>query len=160
MKKIAFLLILAFVAIGCNSDDDSSGPEVLGCTDSASLNYNPDANTDDGSCLYEKNVTFTFTQNWAGTAVTPANYQEGIYENEAGNFVYIDRLRYLISRIVLHKADTTLTYNEYQLIDLADENSLTLAPASTILTGDYTGISFVYGFNEEDNVSGAYPDLN
>src|SRR5690606_15869423 len=119
-----------------------------------------DANTDDGSCLYEKNVTFTFTQNWAGTAVTPANYQEGIYENEAGNFVYIDRLRYLISRIVLHKADTTLTYDEYQLIDLADENSLTLAPASTILTGDYTGISFVYGFNEEDNVSGAYPDLN
>ncbi len=29
----------------------------------------------------------------------------------------------------------------------------------TATTGDYTGISFIYGFNEADNASGAYPDL-
>ena len=27
--------------------------EVMGCTDSAATNYNPNANTDDGSCIYE-----------------------------------------------------------------------------------------------------------
>ena len=33
-------------------------------------------------------------------------------------------------------------------------------PSESVATGDYTGISFIYGFNEEDNVNGAYPDLN
>src|SRR5690606_34664161 len=129
--------ILAFVAIGCNSDDDG------------------------GATPTNADVSFKFTQNWEETAVTPANYDEGVFTNAAGNFVSIDRLRYLISRIELHKADgTTIAFDEYQLIDLADANTLTLNPALAATTGDYTGISFVYGFNEEDNVSGAYPDLN
>ena len=137
MKKLAFLLILAVIAIGCSSDDDGN---------------NAPTNAD---------VNFKFTQNWEGTPVTPENYDEGVYENEAGNFVYIDGLRYLISRIVLHKADgTTVAFDEYQLVDLADAGSLTLNPALAATTGDYTGISFIYGFNEEDNVSGAYQVLN
>ena len=57
MKKIVFLLAIAFAVIGCSNDDDSSPMEILGCTDPDSLNYNPDANTDDDSCIYEKNVT-------------------------------------------------------------------------------------------------------
>jgi hypothetical protein len=138
MKKIAFLLILAVIAVGCSSDDDGGN--------------NTPTNAD---------VSFKFSQNWAGTAVTPANYQTGVFTNAAGNFVSIDRLRYLISRIVLHKADgTTVAFDEYQLIDLDNANSLTLNPTLSATTGDYTGISFVYGFNEQDNVSGAYPDLN
>ncbi len=160
MKKIAFLLILAFVAFGCSNNDDSP-EEVLGCTDPDSLNYNPDANTDDGSCTYEKTVTFAFTQNWAGTSVTQADFNLSVYQNAAGNFLTISKLRYLISRISLHKADgTSVNFTEYQLVDLTDPTSLTLTPALNVVTGDYTGISFIYGFNEADNVSGAYPDLN
>ncbi len=161
MKKIAFLLILAFGAFGCSNDDDSTEPQVLGCIDPSSLNYNPAANTDDGSCTYEKTVTFTFTQNWAGTAVTAADFNSSIYQNEANNFVTLSKLRYLISRISLHKADgTTVDFEEYKLIDVTDPASLTLTPELKAVTGDYTGISFIYGFNEADNVSGAYPDLN
>ncbi len=32
---------------------NSTGPDVPGCTDSAACNYNPDANVDDSSCLYD-----------------------------------------------------------------------------------------------------------
>jgi hypothetical protein len=139
MKKLAFLLFMAIVAIGCNNDDDD-------CCN------NPPTNA---------SISFKFTQNWGTTAVTPSNYNTNVFENTAGNFVSIARLRYLISRIELHKADgTTVTFDEYQLVDLADANTLTLNPTLPATTGDYTGISFVYGFNEEDNVNGAYPDLN
>ena len=89
MKKIAFLLFLAFVAFGCSNNDDSPQPEVLGCTDPNSLNYNPDANTDDGTCAYEKTVTFAFTQNWAGTPVTQADFNSSVYQNAAGNYLSI-----------------------------------------------------------------------
>ena len=35
-----------------NIDDGSCTYEVFGCTDMEALNYNPNANTDDGTCIY------------------------------------------------------------------------------------------------------------
>ncbi|MBT0606957.1 MbnP family protein [Aequorivita echinoideorum] len=161
MKKIGLLVMFAVFAIGCNSDDDSSA-EILGCMDPDSINFNPEANTDDGSCSYLKNVTFNFTQNWGGEdrPVTKIDFNSTTYENEMGTTLTLSKLRYLISKIQLHKSDTTITIENYQLVDLAMDSSLSLAPTQQIPTGDYTGISFVYGFNEEDNISGNYPDLN
>ncbi len=159
MKKITFLLILAISAIGCGSDDDAI--EIPGCIDPESTNYNPLATTDDGSCIYNQNVTFNFTQDWDGKPVTAADFNTTVYTNEAGNELKISKLRYLISRISLHKADgTSVDFEDYSLIDLTDSTTLNLSPETKLTTGDYTGISFVYGFNEQDNESGAYPDLN
>lgn len=135
MKKLAFILVLALVAIGCNNDDDT-----LETTAS---------------------VTFNFTQNWKGQPVSLADFNNTIYTNAFGNSLKISTLRYLISRIELHRADgSTVAFNDYRLIDLEETSSLALNPALKVPTGDYTGISFVFGFNDEDNISGNYPDLN
>lgn len=137
MKKIILLFAVAVVTFGCKSDDDSNNVPT------------------------NASIAFKFTQNWEGTAVTPSNFNTGVYVNAAGNFVSISKLRYLISRVVLHKEDgSSVAFDGYKLIDLDDANSLNFNPSTTATTGDYTGISFVYGFNEQDNSSGAYPDLN
>lgn len=138
MKKIILLFALTVVAFGCKKDDDGGDPTPQNVS-----------------------VDFKFSQNWAGAPVTQADFNSSIYTNAAGNFITISKLRYLISRISLHKADgTSVNFSEYQLVDLTDPTTLTLSPSLTATTGDYTGISFIYGFNEADNISGAYQDLN
>ena len=42
----------AAFAIGVNTEDCEITIPVYGCTDPEAMNYNPDANTEDGSCLY------------------------------------------------------------------------------------------------------------
>ncbi|MRT17700.1 hypothetical protein F3C99_12135 [Vitellibacter sp. q18] len=138
MKKLILMFALAAVAFGCKKDDDEGEPVQQNVS-----------------------VDFKFTQNWAGTPVSPADLNNSVYTNAAGNYLTISKLRYLISRIVLHKEDgSTIAIPGYQLIDLNYPNSLMLSPELTIATGNYTGVSFIYGFNEADNISSAYPDLN
>ena len=133
MKKIILLFALAVVALGCKKDDDGGEPTPQNVS-----------------------VDFKFTQNFGGIPVTQADFNSSVYTNAAGNFLSISKLRYLISRISLHKADgTSVDFTEYQLVDLTEPTTLTLSPALNATTGDYTGISFIYGFNEADNESGA-----
>lgn len=134
MKKVVLLLALAIIAIGCNKDDDNTPKNAT--------------------------VTFNFTQNWNDKPVTKADFNVTSYTNEQGNVVSITKLRYLLSRIVLHKEDgTTVAFEDYKLVDLSDESTLNLTPTMEVPTGSYTGISFVYGFNKDDNTQN-YPDLN
>ena len=42
----------AAFAIGVNTEGCEVTIPVYGCTDPEAMNYNPDANTGDGSCLY------------------------------------------------------------------------------------------------------------
>ena len=37
-----------------NTDDGSCIPYILGCLDGSACNYDPLANTEDGSCVYQE----------------------------------------------------------------------------------------------------------
>lgn len=135
MKKLSFLLIFSFIFIACGSDDENNTPaEVV--------------------------VDLKFSQIFDELTVTSLNLSTTVYTNEMGQELNINRLRYLLSRLVLtNENGDTFTLSPYHLIDLSNAETLSLDTGLTLPEGDYT-LSFVYGFNEEDNQDGAYPDLN
>ena len=60
--KIKFLLLitLVLVSFSCSDDDDDSNNEpeqLFGCTDDNALNFNFQADSDDGNCMYSR-MTF------------------------------------------------------------------------------------------------------
>ena len=138
MKKIAFLLIVLITFSACNSDDDSNAPQFL--------------------------ISVSHSHNWDGENVSSDDIGTTEFTNENGEVLKITRLRYLISKIILTNSTgdeiSIAGTNDYNLVDLSDNSTLNYATNIVVPPGTYTKISFVYGFNEEDNVSGAYPDLN
>lgn len=138
MRNFLLALLSTTLFLSCNNDDDS-GQIIL---PEAMLNVN-------------------FNQVFDGNAVSESDFGSTVFVNELGHEMILSRVRYLISRIVLTNNTNGEIYEipGYQLIDLADPTTFDMASTLTIPQGDYK-VSFVYGFNEEDNQDGAYPDLN
>lgn len=134
---MALILFLGIISISCSEDND----DRLG----NNINVTP---------------TFTFSQNWDGTAISSTDIENTQYTNANGEVLTITRLRYLLSHFELvdENGNTTLLQG-YQLIDLSNTESLTYTPSGTVAPGDYT-LKFIYGFNESDNIDGAYTNLN
>lgn len=67
-KIIIFIISLVFSIIitSCKKEE----PKVFGCTDPTSVNYNPSATDDNGTCEYEGNVTFWYNSNGSSATVT------------------------------------------------------------------------------------------
>ena len=134
MKKIALLLILAIAFVGCNDDDDSPSNVVM---------------------------SIVLSQNWDGTNVTATDLETTEYTNQNGEVLKISRLRYLISKVTLYNSfGDAIELDGYNLVDISDENTLSFTKNAVFPPGTYTRITFVYGFNEEDNIDDAYGDLN
>lgn len=138
MKKIAFLLIVLITFSACNSDDDGNAPQFL--------------------------ISVSHSHNWDGENINSDDIGTTEFTNENGEVLKITRLRYLISKIILTNSTgdeiSIAGNNDYNLVDLSDNNTLNYATNIVVPPGTYTKISFVYGFNEEDNMDGAYENLN
>ena len=83
------------------------------------------------------------------------------YENAAGNLYEVEEVKYFVSRICLvddqnrYIAIPGVTENPHYVdMDIPETMSWQI-PAEV---GDYKGIAFVFGLNEEDNVSRRFPN--
>lgn len=83
------------------------------------------------------------------------------YQNEKGQAYNVTKLRYLISDITFHQSNgTNFTIDEYHLVDLSNSATLTFNPTTKVPAGDYTAVSFTFGFDRQDNAQQTYADLN
>lgn len=106
-------------------------------------------------------VTLNFSHSWEDTTITNADFNDIKFTNENGEQLSIERLRYVISEIVLtHESGIVTTLNEYNLVDVTNNQGLTFTTSESIVIGNYTNISFRFGFADSDNIDGAYTDLN
>ncbi|NCT16897.1 MAG: hypothetical protein AUK33_05680 [Flavobacteriaceae bacterium CG2_30_34_30] len=134
MKTLFFLLLATPLFISCNNDNSDT--------------------------LNSVNINFKFSQNWDGVQVTNADFNNTIYVNEMGRELNISRMRYLLSRFTLtNQNGDVFSTNQFNLVDMANNATLTFNSDLIVPEGTYT-LSFIYGFNQEDNIDGAYPILN
>ncbi len=143
MKKgILVLCAVFFCLVSCNNDDDSAPAPVAS----------------------NQTVLLKFSHNWDGIPITNDDFNALQFTNAKGDVMSIERLRYLISNIVLTKSDGTQTFvNDYQLIDVTNgrdlEKQLTFEAEDNFSLGEFSNVSFTFGFNNLDN-SQNYIDLN
>lgn len=140
--KTLSILLLASSLIACDPDDNGDeGPDVI-----------TPPNT--------HQVTFNMEQvvNGVDLQMNTTNYP---YTNGLNQTYKVTKLQYLISNVKFNKADgTSFTIDDYHYVDLNDTNTLTYTPSIKVPEGEYTSVEFTFGFDENDNISGAYADLN
>ncbi len=136
MQRIIPILLFSFLTlVSCHKDNDDTITQV--------------------------NATFNFTHNWDGASVSNVNFNTIQYTNANGEQLSITKLRYLISKITFQKTNgEKITLDGYNLIDATNNSSLSFTPTSTIPTGEYSKVTFTFGFNNDDNYNGNYTDLN
>jgi hypothetical protein len=135
MKKLILVfLISGFACFSCSEDKDDK--------------------------VYQTSITLNFSHNWDGTLVTNADFNTIKFTNAFGNQLSIERLRYLISKVTFYKSDgNTIELEGYNLIDVTNNQNLNFTSPTLINSGNYSNISFTFGFNNEENLQN-YPDLN
>jgi len=105
-------------------------------------------------------IDINFSHTWNGTDVTHLDFNELEFVTENEDTLSIVRLRYLVSDFLLtHESGVETVIEGYNLVDLTNNENLTFTTPETILPGNYT-LTFRFGFTDEDNVDGAYQDLN
>tara|TARA_R110000787_G_scaffold45993_9_gene111945 strand:+ start:5325 stop:6092 length:768 start_codon:yes stop_codon:yes gene_type:complete len=134
-RRILAILCFAFFISSCSEDNDINVVPV--------------------------GITLNFSHSWDGTEVTNADFNDFKFVNENEDTLSITRLRYLISEITLtHESGAVTTLDDYNLIDVTNNEGLSFTTSTGILPGDYTSITFRFGFGEENNTNGIYTDLN
>lgn len=116
---------------------------------------------DDVATMDESLITFRFSHNFDGAMVDSSTFNQFNYINAHGDTLSISRLRYLVSNIELTASNgDKYVIDDHQLVDVKAGTGFTMEVDGEIPQGTYTELSFTFGFDEEDNIDGGYPDLN
>mgnify|MGYP005818673543 CR=1 FL=1 len=135
MKKIALLLIITIALTACKNDDDTA--------------------TQNGV-----RADFQFTHNFDGDEIENSDFEVIQYTNAHGEELSVSKIVYLISDITFtNAAGTAFTAGDHNLVNVREESNLLFTPDVEIPEGEYN-VSFTFGFDDEDNIDGAYTDLN
>lgn len=140
MKQLTLIFLSFIVLLSCDSDNNTEG--------------------DINSGIKEVQPVVNFQFVWDSETITNSDISTTTYTNEFGTALSIDRLRYVISDIqLLNAANEIVLEKDYLLIDLSSENALAYTFSEKIPEGSYT-LAFRFGFSDDDNLDGAYNDLN
>ncbi|MBT7656484.1 MAG: hypothetical protein HN591_07470 [Flavobacteriales bacterium] len=102
-----------------------------------------------------------FTQSWNGTPISSESLNSFQFQNEAGEKLSIERLRYLLSNIHLQLSNgTEIPLKAFHLVNLQKEESLKTNLTTFVTSKDIEAVSLLFGFDNEANQDGIYPDLN
>lgn len=105
-------------------------------------------------------ATINLTQFVDGVALQ-MNTANHPYENAMMQKFNVTKLQYLISDVTFMKGDgTKIVDGGYHYVTLDDAGTLQYSLNTKIPEGTYTSIGFTFGFDEEDNITGNYVDLN
>lgn len=112
------------------------------------------------NAVEQVNVTIDFSHSWDGEEVTNADFNTLKYTNANGEQMSIELLRYLVSDVTFTSSEgESIVIEGYNLVDVTNNSGLSTALGQTIQAGTYQ-VSFTFGFDNEDNLDGAYLDLN
>ncbi len=113
-------------------------------------------NSDEIEEVKSSELFIQLNHEWNGTGI---DFDELKYLNANLDGLSISKFRYLISNIVLHKPDgSSVQFSGYMLVDLNKEPMSISIP--NVPFDNYSKFSFTFGFNEAENIDGAYNDLN
>ena len=111
--KSLFLTLMLVMLYGCNTDLDDNTTQTT--------------------------VSLKFAHHWDGVQVKNSGFNAFSYTNAHGTLLSIERLRYLISDVVLTKNNgQVIAIEGYSLVDLSNENTLEYSPTDLIETGTYS----------------------
>lgn len=135
MKKCALILLINLLTMmSCSKDKDDE--------------------------ITQANITFKFEHSWETSSVTNSDFNTIQYTNANGEQLSITKLRYLISKIKFESTNgEILILDGYNLVDVTNNTNMTFTPTTTIPYGNYSNVSFLFGFDNDDNYQN-YQDLN
>jgi len=137
MKKVLLICLIVVIA-SCTKDNDDN--EILQQVITPQL---------------------TFNHQWDGEDIDIFNSSEIQYTNANGEMMSIERLRYLITDVTFERANgEDITIAGFHLLDIDNAGTLTFNTEVEIPADAYSNVYFRFGFDDTDNIDGAYPDLN
>ena len=160
-SSLLFLLnaLVSFEAFNCSIClCDKSFPIILDNSSNSCGNDNDDSV--DKNVVSTNTIAFQLANEFDGLDINDTNFTTVEVTNEFGTALKMNRIRYLISNVELvDEVGNKFQLKDYNLLDMSDNETFTFNGDIQIPNGNYT-LNFVWGFNEEDRIDGAYADLN